>query len=78
MLRDEAVKRKRPSSSVLHHALPPEQAIISGRTPVFRNIAISHMTIDRARIAIDVAGLPEMPILGLRISDLIFPLRRVN
>lgn len=43
----------------------------SQRTPVFRNIAISHMTIDRSRVAIDVEGLPEMPISGLRISDVI-------
>jgi polygalacturonase len=42
---------------------------VSVRTPVFRNIAVSHMTIDHARTAIDVQGLPEMPISGLRISD---------
>jgi len=39
------------------------------RTPVFRNIAVSHMTIDGARVAVDIEGLPEMPISGLRISD---------
>jgi len=44
---------------------------VSARTPMFRNIAISHMTIDHARTAIDVEGLPEMPIYGLRISDVI-------
>ncbi len=44
---------------------------VSVRTPVFRNIAISHMTIDHARTAIDVEGLPEMPISELRISDVI-------
>jgi polygalacturonase len=44
---------------------------VSKRTPVFRNIAISNMTIDGARVAIDVEGLPEMPIEGLRISDVI-------
>ncbi|HUA38631.1 MAG TPA: glycosyl hydrolase family 28 protein [Candidatus Sulfopaludibacter sp.] len=44
---------------------------VSARTPVFRNIAISHVTMDRARTAIDVKGLPEMPIYGLRISDVI-------
>jgi polygalacturonase len=42
---------------------------VSERTPVFRNIGISHMAIDHAKIAIDVAGLPEMPILDLHISD---------
>ncbi len=44
---------------------------VSERTPVFRNIAISGMTVKRARLAIDVVGLPEMPISGLRISDVI-------
>lgn len=44
---------------------------VSKRTPVFRNIAISNMNIGGARVAIDVEGLPEMPISGLRISDVI-------
>jgi hypothetical protein len=29
------------------------------------------MTINRARVAIDVEGLPEMPIAGLRLTDVI-------
>jgi len=44
---------------------------VSERTPRFRNIAISHMTINHSETAIGVAGLPEMPIMGLRISDVI-------
>jgi polygalacturonase len=48
----------------------PEEPV-SERTPVFRNIAISAMTINRAKLAINVVGLPEMPISGLRISDVI-------
>ncbi|MGO9587829.1 MAG: glycoside hydrolase family 28 protein [Limisphaerales bacterium] len=44
---------------------------VSERTPVFRNIAISGMIIKRAKLAIDIKGLPEMPISGLRISDVI-------
>jgi hypothetical protein len=44
---------------------------VSKRTPVFRNIAISHMTMNRARLAINIEGLPESPISGLRISDVI-------
>jgi polygalacturonase len=43
----------------------------SNRIPVFRSIAISRMTIDGARVAISVEGLAEMPISGLRISDVI-------
>lgn len=42
---------------------------VSKTTPVFRNIAVSHMTIDGAKTLIDIAGLPEMPIQGLHISD---------
>jgi len=44
---------------------------VSEKTPVFRNIAISGMTINHARVAINVEGLPEMPIQWLRISDVI-------
>jgi hypothetical protein len=44
---------------------------VSKRTPQFRNIAISHVTMNRARLAINVEGLPESPISGLRISDVI-------
>lgn len=42
---------------------------VSKKTPVFRNIAMSNMTIDGAKVLIDVAGLPEMPIQGLHISN---------
>ena len=44
---------------------------VSERTPVFRNIAISNMTINHARVAVNIEGLPEMPISGLRIGDVI-------
>ncbi len=44
---------------------------VSERTPRFHNIAISHLTVNHAQTAIDVEGLPEMPITGLCISDLI-------
>jgi hypothetical protein len=44
---------------------------VSERTPIFRNIAISGLTIQRAKLAIDIVGLPEMPISGLRISDVV-------
>ena len=73
---------------------PAPQEPVSRRTPVFRNIAISHLTISRARgvgeygwnpvsissasrntpptaVTINIEGLPEMPIEGLRISDVI-------
>ncbi len=59
------------------YMMPPENVTmpveepVSERTPVFRNIAVSHMTINGARVAIDIEGLPEMPVDGLRISDVI-------
>jgi polygalacturonase len=45
---------------------------VSERTPIFRNIAISNVTIKHATTsAIDIEGLPEMPIAGLRLTDII-------
>ena len=43
----------------------------SATTPGFENIAIDGVTIDGAKTLIDVDGLPESPINGLRISDVI-------
>ena len=73
---------------------PAAEEPVSPRTPVFRNIAISHLTISHARgaaeyawnpvsvssatrsrpaaaVTINIEGLPEMPIEGLRISDVV-------
>uniref|UniRef100_Q02B94 Glycoside hydrolase, family 28 n=1 Tax=Solibacter usitatus (strain Ellin6076) TaxID=234267 RepID=Q02B94_SOLUE len=49
---------------------PPEEPV-SERTSIYRNIAISHMTINNSRLVIDIEGIPEMPIDGLRISDIV-------
>ena len=46
-------------------------APVSPRTPVFRNIAIGDMSISHARAAIEVEGLPEMPIEGLRLYHIV-------
>ncbi len=43
---------------------------VSARTPVFRNIAISNVTIHGAKKVIDIDGLPEMPITGLRLTNI--------
>ncbi|HKE20743.1 MAG TPA: glycoside hydrolase family 28 protein [Bryobacteraceae bacterium] len=48
----------------------PEEPV-SVRTPVFRNIAISNMTINHSPLMINVEGLPEMPVNGLQISNVI-------
>ncbi len=44
---------------------------VSVRTPVFRNIAISNVTINRCKTAVSIEGLPEMPVEGLRLTDVI-------
>jgi len=54
---------------------------VSERTPVFRNIVVDNMSINRCRatvgyekappVMINIEGLPEMPISGLRISNII-------
>src|SRR5260370_38021536 len=44
---------------------------VSKRAPIFRNIAISNMTVNHARVAIDIEGLPEMNVSNLRISDFV-------
>ena len=38
---------------------------------MFRNISISNVTVSGAPIVVDIQGLPEMPIAGLRIRDLV-------
>jgi len=44
---------------------------VSARTPVFRNIAISDVTIHGAKKVVDIDGLPEMPITALRLTDVV-------
>ncbi|MGA8108882.1 MAG: glycoside hydrolase family 28 protein [Acidobacteriaceae bacterium] len=44
---------------------------VSRTTPVFRNIAMSNMTIDGAKVMIDIAGLPEMPVQELHLSNIL-------
>ncbi|HWC98633.1 MAG TPA: glycoside hydrolase family 28 protein [Candidatus Sulfopaludibacter sp.] len=53
-----------------YYTRAPEEPV-SARTPVFRNIAISGVTINRCRTAVNIEGLPEMPIEGLRLTDII-------
>jgi polygalacturonase len=49
-----------------------KQEPVSERTPKFRNIAISNVTIRGAtKKAIEIDGLPEMPIAGLRLTDVV-------
>ena len=43
---------------------------VSERTPIFRDIAISHFTIKNSPLTAKILGLPEMPIQQLRITDM--------
>ena len=44
---------------------------VSRRTPVFQNIGISNITIAGARQVADIEGLPEMPLRGVRLLNVI-------
>jgi polygalacturonase len=44
---------------------------VSRRTPEFRDISISNVTIRGAKQVADIEGLPERPIAQLRVTDLI-------
>ena len=44
---------------------------VSKTTPVFRDVAISNMSIRGARVVANIEGLPEMPISSLRISNIV-------
>lgn len=49
-----------------------DTTVVSNRTPSFRNIAISNISVNNAqRDVIYIKGLPEMPIEGVRITDVI-------
>jgi len=49
---------------------------VSQRTPVYRDIAVSHVTIRGKGGLIDVSGIEEMPATGVRISDVVGTGRR--
>jgi hypothetical protein len=53
-----------------YYTRAPEEPV-SARTPVFRNFAISNVTINRCKTAVSIEGLPEMPVEGLRLTDIV-------
>jgi polygalacturonase len=53
-----------------YYSSVPEEPV-SQRTPVVRNIAITNMTIDHSPMTIDIEGLPEMPVTGLQIGNVV-------
>ncbi len=60
-----------PAIEVTNYYTRAPQEPVSARTPVFRNIAISNVTINRCKTAVSVEGLPEMPVEGLRLTDIV-------
>jgi polygalacturonase len=60
-----------PAIEVTNYYTRAPEEPVSVRTPVFRDIAISHVTINRCKTAVSIEGLPEMPIEGLRLTDVI-------
>jgi polygalacturonase len=54
--------------TTLYTHVPPEP--LSERTPVFRNLSFSNLTIIHAHQVASIAGLPEKAIEGLRFSDI--------
>jgi len=60
-----------PAIEVTNYYTRAPEEPVSVRTPVFRNIAISNVTINRCRTAVSIEGLPEMPVENLRLSDIV-------
>jgi len=60
-----------PAIEVTNYYTRAPDEPVSERTPIFRNIAISHVTVNRCRTAVSIEGLPEMPVEGLRLTDVI-------
>jgi polygalacturonase len=60
-----------PAIEVTNYYTRAPEEPVSERTPIFRNIAISHVTVNRCAIAVSIEGLPEMPVEGLRLTDII-------
>jgi polygalacturonase len=60
-----------PAIEVTNYYTRAPDEPVSVRTPIFRNIAISNVTINRCRTAVSIEGLPEMPVEGLRLSDVV-------
>ena len=60
-----------PAIEVTNYYTRAPEEPVSARTPVFRNFAISNVTINRCKTAVSIEGLPEMPVEGLRLTDIV-------
>ena len=72
----QAISISNAGYSMEGEAPDPGAGAVTNRTPSFRNIAISHVTIHGAQGLIDVSGIQEMPTAGVRISDVVGSGRR--
>jgi polygalacturonase len=70
-LRDVGVGIVVTSYYVMGGETGTKQEPVSERTPAFRNIGISHVTVNGAKKVVDIDGLPEMPISGLHLRDIV-------
>jgi polygalacturonase len=59
-----------PAIEVTNYYTRAPEEPVSARTPIFRNFGISNVTINRCKTAVSIEGLPEMPVEGLRLSDI--------
>jgi len=62
------IKRQAIIFNMFYHSLPPEP--VSERTPIFRNFRISNIICEGAARAIEILGLPEMPIEGIIFENI--------
>jgi polygalacturonase len=62
------IKQEAIILDLLYSKMPPEP--ISERTPIFRNINISHLTGTEVSIPIKIRGLEESPITDITLSDI--------
>jgi polygalacturonase len=60
-----------PAIEVTNYYTRAPEEPVSVRTPVFRNITIANVTINRCRTAVSIEGLPEMPVQDLRLIDIV-------
>ncbi len=60
-----------PAIEVTNYYTRAPEEPVSVRTPVFRNITIANVTINRCRTAVSIEGLPEMPVQDLRLIDVV-------
>ena len=62
------IKQEAIILDLLYSKMPPEP--FSDRTPVFRNINISHLTGTGVSIPIKIRGLEESPVTDITLSDI--------